>query len=97
MAFIRVLVAEDDRAIRDLLVHHLKRDGFTPLEAADGPTTLRMSREGVDLILLDVGLPGVDGFDIARSLRRGGTHHANRYDHRARRRSRPSRRIRIGR
>ncbi len=72
MSSIRVLVAEDDRAIRELLVHHLKRDAFTPLEAADGQTTLRLSREGVDLILLDVGLPGVDGFDIARSLRREG-------------------------
>ncbi|GAC1544736.1 MAG: response regulator transcription factor [Vulcanimicrobiaceae bacterium] len=72
MACIRVLVAEDDRAIRDLLVHHLERDGFTPLVAVDGPTTLRLSREGADLILLDVGLPGIDGFDIARTLRREG-------------------------
>ncbi len=72
MGSIRVLVAEDDHAIRELLVHHLERDGFTPLEAADGPTTLRLSREGVDLLLLDVGLPGIDGFDVARSLRREG-------------------------
>ncbi len=69
MACIRVLVAEDDRAIRDLLVHHLQRDGFTVLEAVDGPSTLRSARDGVDLILLDVGLPGIDGFDIARTLR----------------------------
>lgn len=73
MRFIRVLVAEDDRAIRELLVHHLQRDGFMPLEAADGQSTLRMSREGVDLMLLDIGLPGVDGFDIARTLRREGS------------------------
>ena len=69
---IRVLVAEDDRAIRELLVHHLERDGFTPVEAADGPTALRAARDGMDLLLLDVGLPGVDGFDIARTLRREG-------------------------
>jgi len=72
MGSIRVLVAEDDRAIRELLVHHLERDGFTPVEAADGQATLRAAREGVDLLLLDIGLPGVDGFEIARTLRREG-------------------------
>ncbi|MBD5655807.1 MAG: response regulator transcription factor [Candidatus Eremiobacteraeota bacterium] len=72
MGSIRVLVAEDDRAIRELLVHHLERNGFTPIEAIDGQTALRISREGVDLVLLDIGLTGVDGFDIARTLRREG-------------------------
>lgn len=72
MGCIRVLVAEDDRAIRDLLVHHLERDGFVALEAADGPTSLRFLRDGVDLVLLDVGLPGIDGFEIARTIRREG-------------------------
>jgi two-component system response regulator ResD len=69
---IRVIVAEDDRAIRELLVHHLERDGFSALEASDGPTALRVARDGVELIVLDVGLPGIDGFDIARTLRREG-------------------------
>ena len=72
MGSIRVLVAEDDRAIRELLVHHLQRDGFSAIEASDGPSALRVSRDGVDLMLLDVGLPGIDGFDIARTLRREG-------------------------
>jgi two-component system response regulator ResD len=70
MGTIRVLVAEDDRAIRELLVHHLQREGFVPLEAADGQTTLRAAREGVDLLLLDIALPGIDGFEITRTLRR---------------------------
>ncbi|MBD5605787.1 MAG: response regulator transcription factor [Candidatus Eremiobacteraeota bacterium] len=69
---LRVLVAEDDRAIRELLVHHLERDGFRTIEAGDGPSALRVARDGIDLVLLDVGLPGVDGFDIARTLRREG-------------------------
>jgi DNA-binding response OmpR family regulator len=68
----RVLIAEDDRAIRELLVHHLERDGYRTIEAADGQTALRVARDGVDLVLLDVGLPGVDGFEIARTLRREG-------------------------
>ncbi|MGH7728054.1 MAG: response regulator transcription factor [Vulcanimicrobiaceae bacterium] len=72
MNAIRVLVAEDDRAIRELLAHHFVREGFRVLQAADGPATLRVARDGADLVLLDVGLPGIDGFDIARTLRREG-------------------------
>ncbi len=72
MPTIRVLVAEDDAAIRQLLVHHLERDGFAPFEAADGPAALRLARGSVDLALLDIGLPGMDGYDIVRTLRREG-------------------------
>lgn len=72
MGSTRILVAEDDRAIRELLVHHLERDGFATSTATDGPAALRAARDGVDLILLDIGLPGIDGFDIARTLRREG-------------------------
>jgi len=72
MTVLRILVAEDDRAIRDLLVHHLERERFVVLQAADGNAALRFAREGVDVVLLDVGLPGVDGFDVARTIRREG-------------------------
>jgi DNA-binding response OmpR family regulator len=72
MAVLRILVAEDDGPIRDLIVHHLLRDGFSPIEASDGSTALRIARDGADLIVLDIGLPGVDGFDITRTLRREG-------------------------
>jgi DNA-binding response OmpR family regulator len=72
MGNIRVLVAEDDRAIRELLVHHLEREGFTPLETGDGQSTLRVARDGVDILLLDIGLPGIDGFEVTRTLRREG-------------------------
>jgi two-component system response regulator ResD len=72
MASTRVLVAEDDPAIRELLVHHLSRDGFVTIEACDGVSALRYGREGVALLVLDIGLPGIDGFDVARTLRREG-------------------------
>jgi two-component system response regulator ResD len=72
MASLRVLVAEDDQAIRELLVHLLTRDGFITLEAADGIAALRHARDGAALIVLDIGLPGVDGFEVARTLRREG-------------------------
>jgi DNA-binding response OmpR family regulator len=66
----RILVAEDDGPIRELVVHHLARDGFTALQASDGAAALRVARDGVDLVVLDIGLPGLDGFEITRILRR---------------------------
>jgi DNA-binding response OmpR family regulator len=68
----RILVAEDDPAIRELIVHHLEREGYLALAAVDGATALRKARAGVELIILDVGLPGVNGFDITRTLRLEG-------------------------
>lgn len=67
-----IVVAEDDAAIRELLGHHLEAAGFTVLRAPDGPAALRAARFGADMIVLDVGLPGLDGFDVARTLRREG-------------------------
>jgi len=65
-----ILVAEDDAAIRDLVAHHLEREGFAVTCVADGHAALRRARGGADLVVLDVGLPGVDGYDVARTLRR---------------------------
>jgi two-component system alkaline phosphatase synthesis response regulator PhoP len=70
MALTRIVVAEDDASIRELLVHHLEREGFRCDEAVDGPSALRLARAGADIIVLDVGLPVVDGFEIVRTLRR---------------------------
>jgi DNA-binding response OmpR family regulator len=72
MPAMRIVVAEDDSAIRELLVHHLTREGFRCTETSDGPSTLRAVRAGTDLVILDVGLPVVDGFDVVRTLRREG-------------------------
>jgi DNA-binding response OmpR family regulator len=72
MPALRIVVAEDDAAIRELLVHHLTREGFRCTETSDGPATLRAVRAGADLLILDVGLPVVDGFDVVRTLRREG-------------------------
>jgi two-component system, OmpR family, response regulator ResD len=65
-----IVVAEDDVGIRDLVAHHLEREGFVTLRAADGQAALRYARVGADLLILDIGLPGVDGYDVARTLRR---------------------------
>jgi DNA-binding response OmpR family regulator len=65
-----IVVAEDDDAIRDLLTHHLELEGFSVVGAADGYAALRRARGAADLLVLDVGLPGMDGYDVARTLRR---------------------------
>src|SRR6202049_3984613 len=72
MAVTRIVVAEDDASIRELLVHHLEREGFRCEQAADGPAGLRLSRGGADVCVLDLGLPVFDGFDVVRALRREG-------------------------
>jgi len=70
MAALKVLVAEDDPSIRELVSHHLQRENFKVIPVADGNAALRAARDRADLAILDVGLPGMDGFDIARTLRR---------------------------
>ena len=67
-----VAIAEDDPAIRELLLHHLEREGFAPLPITDGLAALRAARNVADLLLLDIGLPGLDGFEVLRTLRREG-------------------------
>ncbi len=65
-----IVVAEDDAAIRELVTHHLEAEGYSVLEASDGFAALRLARGSADLLVLDIGLPGIDGFEVARTLRR---------------------------
>ncbi len=68
-----VLIVEDERAIVEILKFNLSRAGYTPLEALDGEAGLRLAREAdPDLILLDLMLPKVDGFEVCRRLRAEG-------------------------
>ena len=66
----RVLIVDDDVGLRDMLSEYLPRHGFTTRAAAGGAELdLLMAEEMPDLILLDVSMPGEDGFAIARRLR----------------------------
>jgi DNA-binding response OmpR family regulator len=65
-----VVLAEDDAAIRDLVRDRLRQEGFGVRAVSDGMSALRASRERADLLLLDLGLPGIDGLEVARTLRR---------------------------
>ncbi|RZK97081.1 MAG: response regulator, partial [Methylobacterium sp.] len=66
-----VLVVEDDPVVRDLIVEVLAELGYAALEASDGPTGLRMveSRARIDLMVSDVGLPGLNGRQLADRAR----------------------------
>jgi signal transduction histidine kinase/DNA-binding response OmpR family regulator len=67
----RVLIIEDDAATRRLLSVGLRNRGFEPVEAADGETGMvAATEEPPDLVLLDLGLPGTDGFTVLHRLKR---------------------------
>lgn len=69
----KILVVEDEKNIVDILVFNLVRDGYDTLEAYDGTTGLQLALEqDPDLILLDLMLPGMDGFEVCRRLRGAG-------------------------
>jgi len=65
----KVLIVDDDPALRDVLRFALQRDGYQTDEAADGAAALQRL-PGVDLIVLDVMMPGLDGIATCRELRR---------------------------
>ena len=75
-----ILIADDEARIRRLVSDFLKRDGHTIVEAADGKEALNIlenRRPGLDMAILDVMMPGMDGFEVLRELREqehGETH-----------------------
>ncbi len=69
----KVLIVDDEKAIVDILEYNLKKEGYDTAKAYDGREGLRMAREeNPDLILLDVMLPYMDGFEVCRTLRGEG-------------------------
>ncbi len=69
-SFGKVLVVDDERLNRTMLSKLLERHGFQALAASDGAEALRLSEEhSPDLVLLDIVMPGMDGFDVLRALR----------------------------
>ena len=70
----RILVADDEPHIREVVRAYLEREGYEVLEAADGETALEHGRNAsLDLLVLDVMLPGRSGFDVLRALRSEGS------------------------
>lgn len=71
---LRILVADDEPAIRRFLRTSLTAEGHLVLEAADGTEALKlMRRNALDLLVLDLGLPGKDGFHVIEECRKSGS------------------------
>ena len=69
-----VLIVEDEKSIVDILRFNLEKEGYAVLTAYDGESGLEQAvNGGADLILLDVMLPKMNGFDVCRRLREGGS------------------------
>lgn len=71
MSNYHILVVEDDVTLLEMLEYNLDRQGYDVLKTTDGTAGLRLAREKQpDLVILDVMLPGMDGFEVCRALRR---------------------------
>ena len=71
----KILVLEDESSIRSFVVINLRRAGFEPVEAETGEQALELLERNPDvkLALLDVMLPGIDGFEVCRRIRAAGS------------------------
>lgn len=69
----KILLAEDDSDLLDLLTYALRREGYTVLSAMDGSQALkRWEAEPPDIVLLDANLPKTDGYEVCRRIRHDG-------------------------
>jgi DNA-binding response OmpR family regulator len=67
----KILVVEDDRTLRQALMFNLSREGYETVTASDGENALAIARaQRLDLILLDVMLPGMSGVEVLRTMRK---------------------------
>lgn len=70
---LKILIVEDDRELRQLFSHVLTRQGYSVIGASDGIEALKIiDGDYFDLIISDVMMPGMDGFELAESLRNAG-------------------------
>ncbi|MGI9081400.1 MAG: response regulator [Thermoleophilaceae bacterium] len=66
----RILLVDDEESVQKLLAFPLRKDGYEVVAALDGPEALeRLRDDDIDLVVLDLMLPGVDGFEVCRRVR----------------------------
>src|SRR5258708_29071796 len=66
----QIMVVDDDQDTVAILAHHLQREGFVPIQANSGAQCLKLVHENeVDVILLDLMMPDMDGFQVVKALR----------------------------
>jgi len=67
----KVLIADDDADLRELIAFTLGQAGYLVIKAGDGPTALRrFAEEAADLVLLDINMPGLNGFEVCEAIRK---------------------------
>lgn len=67
----KILIADDNKQITNILSSYVKNDGYTPVVAYDGKEALELFRKGgIDICLLDVMMPFIDGFELCRTIRK---------------------------
>ena len=67
----KALVVDDDRVLADVVAFAMRREGFQVVQAYDGPVALQCWADTrPDLIILDINLPGIDGFSVCQRIRR---------------------------
>lgn len=70
MSSTRIIVADDEKDIRELLEYSLKKEGYKVKVAADGNEVLKLVEKGIpDIFILDIMMPGMDGIELCRKLR----------------------------
>ncbi|NLP33859.1 MAG: response regulator, partial [Clostridiales bacterium] len=66
-----ILVVEDEDILREIIIDYLVEDGYKVLEAADGEKALELFQtNSVDLVILDIGLPKIEGWSVCRRIRK---------------------------
>jgi DNA-binding response OmpR family regulator len=70
----RILIVDDDPKMADLITHYLKKESFQSFWAKDGPSAIRLTKErSPSLVILDIMLPGLDGWEVCREIRKFST------------------------
>ena len=71
---IKILLVDDEKQFVDTLAERLAMRGFSARVAYDGPQALKAVEEPTDVIVLDLRMPGMDGFDVLRSVKKSTPH-----------------------
>ena len=67
----KILIADDDRDLRELIGFTLTQAGYLVMKAGDGPGALQMfENESPDLVVLDINMPGMSGFQVCEAIRK---------------------------
>ena len=86
---IKILLVDDEKQFVDTLAERLAMRGFSARVAYDGPQALKAVEDPTDVIVLDLRMPGMDGFEVLRSVKKsnppGAGHHPDRPRRRCRR------------